>query len=52
MEVRRPSHADKRRALRRELLRGEFQRALGPEPTPEKITACLERVLSLAGWVG
>ncbi len=49
VEARRPSHADKRRALRRELLRGEFQRVLESEPTPEKITACLERVLSLAG---
>lgn len=45
---RRPSHADKRRAWRRELLGEEIRAALRPGVTEEEIRATAERLLSLA----
>jgi hypothetical protein len=47
-EPRRPSHADKRKALQRELLRAEIQEALADGANTEKIRALCERVLALA----
>jgi hypothetical protein len=45
---RRPSHADKRRAWRRELLAEEIRAALHPGITNAEILALAERLLSLA----
>ena len=45
---RRPSHADKRRAWRRELLGEEIRAALRPGATEAEIQATAERLLSLA----
>jgi hypothetical protein len=45
---RRPSHADKRRAWRRELLGDEIQAVLRPGATAVEIRATAERLLSLA----
>jgi hypothetical protein len=45
---RRPSHADKRRAWRRELLGQEIRAVLRPGVTEEEIQATAERLLSLA----
>jgi hypothetical protein len=45
---RRPSHADKRRAWRRELLGEEIRAALRPGSTEAEIQATAERLLSLA----
>ncbi len=45
---RRPSHADKRRAWRRELLGEEIRAALRPDMTEQDIAAAAERLLSLA----
>jgi DDE superfamily endonuclease len=45
---RRPSHADKRRAWRRELLCGEIRAVLRPGVTEEEIQATAERLLGLA----
>jgi hypothetical protein len=45
---RRPSHADKRRAWRRELLGQEIRAVLRPGVTDEEIQATAERLLSLA----
>jgi hypothetical protein len=45
---RRPSHADKRRAWRRELLMEEIHAALHPTITEAEIRALAERLLSLA----
>ena len=45
---RRPSHADKRRAWRRELLAEEIRAVLRPGVTEEEIQAVAERLLSLA----
>ena len=45
---RRPSHADKRRAWRRELLEEEIRAALRPDMTEQDIAAATERLLSLA----
>ena len=45
---RRPSHADKRRAWRRELLGEEIRAALHPGATEAEIQATAERLLSLA----
>jgi DDE superfamily endonuclease len=45
---RRPSHADKRRAWRRELLRQEIQATLRVGPSDEEIQATAERLLALA----
>jgi len=46
--LRRPSHADKRRAWRRELLGEEIRAALRPGVAEEEIQAAAERLLSLA----
>ena len=45
---RRPSHADKRRAWRRELLGEEIQAVLHPGVTEAEIQAAVDRLLSLA----
>jgi hypothetical protein len=45
---RRPSHADKRRAWRRELLREEIRAVLRPGATEAEIRAAADRMLSLA----
>ena len=45
---RRPSHADKRRAWRRELLGDEIRAVLRPGVTEEEIQATAERLLRLA----
>jgi hypothetical protein len=47
--TRRPNLADKRRALRRELLGEEIRATLGPGATEEDIQATAERLLSWAG---
>jgi DDE superfamily endonuclease len=46
--LRRPSHADKRRAWRRQLLGEEIRAALRPGVTEAEIQATAERLLSLA----
>jgi hypothetical protein len=46
--LRRPSHADKRRAWRRTLLGEEIRAVLRPGVTEEEIQATAERLLSLA----
>src|SRR5438270_1437840 len=48
--ARRPSHADKRRAWRRELLGEEIHAALRPGLTEREIAAAAERLLNLAAW--
>ena len=45
---RRPSHADKRRAWRREMLAEEIRAVLRPGVTEEEIQAVAERLLNLA----
>lgn len=47
-ESRRPSHADKRRAWRRELLGNEIQAALRMGATERELQAAAERLLNLA----
>lgn len=47
-EPRRPSHQDKRKALQREVLRGEITEALAGTPDKGKIRALAERLLELA----
>jgi len=47
-EPRRPSHADKRKALQREVLRGEIEEALAGSPNPEQIRALVDRLMALA----
>ena len=47
-EPRRPSHADKRRAWRRELLGDEIRAVLRPGLTEREIQAAAERLLNLA----
>jgi hypothetical protein len=47
-EPRRPSHADKRKALQREVLQGEIDEALAGRPSKEKIRALAKRLLDLA----
>ncbi len=47
-EPRRPSHADKRKALQREVLQAEIQEALSGRPTKERIRQPAERLLELA----
>src|SRR5262249_41704970 len=47
-EPRRASHADKRKALQREVLRAEIQEALSGRPTKERIRQLAERLLALA----
>jgi hypothetical protein len=44
-EYRRPSHADKRKALQREMLRAEIEALLAGEPTREEIRDLAERLL-------
>jgi hypothetical protein len=46
--TRRPSHADKRRAWRRELLEEEIQAVLRPGATEAEIQAAVDRLLGLA----
>jgi hypothetical protein len=47
-EARRPSHADKRKAVQGEILRGEIQAALGRRTKREKFQALAMRLLNLA----
>jgi hypothetical protein len=47
-EPRRPSHADKRRAWRRELLGEEIRAALRPGISEREVNAAAERLLNLA----
>jgi DDE superfamily endonuclease len=47
-EERRPSHADKRKALQGEMLEKEFWRQWGDQPCPPKIRELMETVLALA----
>ena len=47
-EPRRPSHADKRKALQREVLHEEIESALAGRPTKEDFRALAERLLELA----
>jgi hypothetical protein len=47
-EPRRPSHADKRKALQREVLQAEIEEALSGKPTKEQIRALAQRLLDLA----
>jgi hypothetical protein len=46
--TRRASHADKRKALQRQVLRGEIDEALSGPPDPERIRRLAERLLELA----
>jgi DDE superfamily endonuclease len=48
-EPRRPSHADKRKAVQREALRAEIREALRGRPTKGGMRALARRVLELAG---
>ena len=48
-QPRRPSHADKRKALQREILRGEITEGLRGRPTKAEIRGLAERLLALAG---
>lgn len=48
-EPRRPSHADKRKALQREVLREEIAALLRGRPTKQQFRALAERLLRLAG---
>jgi len=48
-EPRRPSHADKRKALQRRVLAGEIEEALAGRPSAEEIRGLVRRVLDLAG---
>jgi hypothetical protein len=47
-EPRRPSHADKRKALQREVLRAEIEAVLAGRPSKGEIRALAERLLDLA----
>jgi hypothetical protein len=47
-EDRRPSHADKRKALQRAILREEIQAALGARPDGEGFQALAARLLDMA----
>ena len=47
---RRPSHADKRKALRQECLREGIRRAQGRRPERRGFRAVLRRLLALVGW--
>jgi hypothetical protein len=48
VQARRPSHADKRRAWRRELLVNEIRAVLRPGATEQELQAAAERLLNLA----
>ena len=45
---RRPSHADKRKALQHEVLRQEIEAVLSGPPNPEKYRELAEKLLALA----
>jgi DDE superfamily endonuclease len=47
-EPRRPSHADKRKALQRQVLRQEIDAVLAGPPNPQKLRAVAEQLLALA----
>lgn len=47
-EARRPSHADKRKALQREILRGEIQAVMGPQADPAELQELGLHLLDLA----
>jgi hypothetical protein len=47
-EPRRPSHADKRKALRHEVLRQEIQAVLSEPPNPQRYRELAEKLLALA----
>jgi hypothetical protein len=47
-EPRRPSHADKRRALQREILRAEIEAVLAGRPTKEDFRALAQRLMEMA----
>jgi hypothetical protein len=47
-EYRRPSHADKRKALQREVLRGEIDAALAGRPDQRQFRELAERLLQMA----
>jgi hypothetical protein len=47
-DARRPSHADKRKALQREVLHGEISKALAGRPTKAEIRQLIESLLDLA----
>jgi hypothetical protein len=47
-EPRRPSHADKRKALQKEVLRREIEEALSGRPTEQEIRVLVQRLLDLA----
>lgn len=47
-EPRRPSHADKRKALQREVLQGEIEAALAGRPSKAKSRALAQRLLDMA----
>jgi hypothetical protein len=47
-EDRRPSHQDKRKALQREVLEGEFWRRWGDQPCPAEIRELVEVLLDMA----
>jgi DDE superfamily endonuclease len=47
-EPRRPSHADKRKALRREVLRQEIEAVLSGPPDPQRYREVAEQLLELA----
>ena len=44
---RRPSHADRRKALQRMMLEQEFSRSCGPVPVPQKIDRLFEALVKL-----
>jgi hypothetical protein len=48
-QPRRPSHADKRKALQQQVLRSEIQEALSGRPNKGKMRELAERLLQLAG---
>jgi DDE superfamily endonuclease len=47
-QPRRPSHADKRKALQRQVLRQEIDEALAGPPNPERFRELAEKLLALA----
>ena len=47
-EPRRPSHADRRKALQREVLRAQIDTILSGQPTKEDFRALAERLVELA----
>lgn len=47
-EPRRPSHADKRKALQRAVLRQEIDAVLSEPPNPQRIREVVEKLLDLA----